>query len=57
MTLAGVDHIALPTSRPEAMISFYTQLGFRPVGVEEWRRGDRPIFALAPGGLQDQLPP
>ena len=57
MAIAGVDHIALPTSQPEAMISFYTELGFRPVGVDAWRRGDRPIFALALGDFKINFRP
>ncbi len=57
MTIAGVDHIALPTSQPEAMISFYTELGFRPVGVEEWRRGDWSIFAMALGDFKINFRP
>jgi catechol 2,3-dioxygenase-like lactoylglutathione lyase family enzyme len=46
MSIAGFDHVALPTQRPEAMIGFYGRLGFDVPDVEEWRRSARPFFSV-----------
>jgi catechol 2,3-dioxygenase-like lactoylglutathione lyase family enzyme len=44
--VAGFDHVALPTSRPEELIAFYGALGFSVPDVAEWRRSGRPFFAI-----------
>jgi catechol 2,3-dioxygenase-like lactoylglutathione lyase family enzyme len=46
MPIAGFDHVALPTERPEALISFYGALGFRVPDAVEWRRSAVPFFAI-----------
>jgi len=45
MPVAGFDHVALPTERPEEMIDFYGRLGFVVPDLEKWRRSDRVFFA------------
>lgn len=47
MTIAGFDHVALPTGQPEAMIAFYGRLGFEVPDVEAWRASGVPFFAVA----------
>ena len=49
MPIAGFDHVALPTDRPEALIAFYGRLGFSVPDVEEWRRSRMPFFAAQLG--------
>ncbi len=49
MPITGFDHVALPTSQPEAMIRFYGALGFRVPDVEAWRRSGWPFFVIAFG--------
>ena len=46
MPIAGFDHVALPTSRPEEMIAFYQRLGFVVQGAEEWKKSDYPFFSV-----------
>lgn len=42
MPVAGFDHVAIPTARPEAMLRFYRALGFGVPSPEEWTaRGER----------------
>jgi len=36
MPIAGFDHVALPTARPEGMIRFYRALGFDTPDPETW---------------------
>jgi len=49
MPIASIDHVALPTSRPEELIAFYGALGFGVPDVDEWRRSRAPFFALQLG--------
>ena len=49
MPIAGFDHVALPTDRPEEMIAFYGRLGFRVPAVEDWRESQVPFFSASLG--------
>jgi catechol 2,3-dioxygenase-like lactoylglutathione lyase family enzyme len=46
MPVSGIDHVALPTSRPEELIAFYGRLGFRVPEVEQWRSSELPFFSV-----------
>ena len=49
MTVAGFDHIALPTANGERFLAFYKALGFTSPDETEWRDGRSPIFSIACG--------
>jgi catechol 2,3-dioxygenase-like lactoylglutathione lyase family enzyme len=49
MTVAGFDHIALPTAHPEELLAFYKALGFTSPDEDAWRAGRYPIFSIACG--------
>ena len=46
MGIAGLDHVAIPTARPEEMLRFYRALGFAAPTPEEWRAGGAPFFSI-----------
>lgn len=46
MPVSGLDHVALPTRRPEEMIGFYGRLGFRVPDIEKWRRSEQLFFSV-----------
>ena len=46
MSIAGFDHVALPTRRPAEMIDFYGRLGFRVPDFEEWKGSKAPFFSV-----------
>jgi catechol 2,3-dioxygenase-like lactoylglutathione lyase family enzyme len=46
MAIAGFDHVAIPSERPEELIAFYARLGFSIAGAERWRAGEAPLFAI-----------
>lgn len=46
MSIAGLDHVAIPTAQPEEMLRFYRALGFSAPEPEEWRRGGAKFFAI-----------
>jgi catechol 2,3-dioxygenase-like lactoylglutathione lyase family enzyme len=46
MPIAGFDHVALPTSRPEEMIAFYGRLGFLSPDIDEWQKSAMPFFSV-----------
>lgn len=46
MPIASFDHVALPTSQPEAMIAFYGALGFTVPDVAQWRAAGVPFFSI-----------
>lgn len=46
MAVSGLDHVALPTQRPEEMIGFYGRLGFDVPDIEKWRRSRRLFFSV-----------
>ena len=57
MSIARLDHIALPTADAERLIEFYTRLGFTARDEEEWRAGTYPIFSLAYGHTKINVHP
>ena len=46
MPIAGFDHVALPTNRPEELIEFYGRLGFCVPDPDEWRRSALPFCSV-----------
>ena len=46
MAIAGFDHVAIPTDRPEELIAFYGALGFSVPDITEWRASGVPFFAI-----------
>ncbi len=46
MSIAGFDHVAIPTERPEAMNAFYKALGFSVPDLEQWRASGVPFFSI-----------
>lgn len=46
MGVTGFDHVAIPTADPEALIQFYSALGFRCPSIEEYRSGRIPFFSI-----------
>lgn len=49
MSVAGFDHAAIPTERPEEMLAFYKALGFSILGEEQFRAEGRPFFSIVFG--------
>lgn len=49
MTIAAIDHVAIPTARPEEMLRFYRTLGFTAPSPEEWKASGALHFALCLG--------
>jgi len=49
MSISRFDHVAIPTSNPEAMMSFYGILGFQVPDLAEWRAEGRPFFSIVFG--------
>ncbi len=47
MPVAGFDHVAIPTARPEEMLRFYRALGFAVPSAQEWA-ARRHAFLLDP---------
>ena len=64
MTISGLDHVALPTQDPTAMMEFYGALGFMVPDAHLWRNvtnpmlvivcGDQKINLLEPAEWQDE---
>jgi len=46
MSISGLDHVAIPVARPEAMLRFYRALGFSALTPEEWRASGAKFFAV-----------
>ena len=46
MGVVGLDHVAIPTERPEEMLRFYRALGFAAPTPEDWRAGGAPFFSI-----------
>lgn len=46
MAVSGLDHVALPTGRPEEMIEFYGRLGFGVPELDAWRESGVPFFSV-----------
>ena len=49
MHVTGLDHVAIPTERPEAMLRFYRALGFEAPSPEAWRESGVPFFSIVFG--------
>ena len=49
MAVVGFDHVAIPTDQPEALMAFYSRLGFTIVDADRWRAGATPLFAIQCG--------
>jgi catechol 2,3-dioxygenase-like lactoylglutathione lyase family enzyme len=47
--IVDIDHVAVPTARPEEMLRFYRALGFSAPSPEEWRARGVPFFTLSLG--------
>jgi catechol 2,3-dioxygenase-like lactoylglutathione lyase family enzyme len=50
--IVDIDHVALPTARPEQMLTFYRALGFSAPTPEKWRERGLPFFALSLGNTK-----
>lgn len=46
MSIAGFDHVAIPTEQPETMLQFYRTLGFTVPTPEVWRASGKPFFTI-----------
>src|SRR5262245_60049998 len=46
MSVAGFDHVAIPTAQPEEMLRFYRTLGFAVLTPEEWKARGEPFFTI-----------
>lgn len=46
MSIAGFDHVAIPTAQPEAMLNFYRSLGFQAPTMAEWQASGLPFFSI-----------
>jgi catechol 2,3-dioxygenase-like lactoylglutathione lyase family enzyme len=49
MTIRGLDHVALPTANPVAMMEFYQALGFGVPNESLWRDVANPRLAIQCG--------
>ncbi len=55
MSVSGVDHLALPTTQPTAMMTFYQALGFTVPDEHLWRDVDQPVLAIQCGAQKINL--
>lgn len=46
MSIASLDHVAIPTDHPERLLDFYRALGFSAPSPQEWRQSGLPYFSL-----------
>jgi catechol 2,3-dioxygenase-like lactoylglutathione lyase family enzyme len=49
MSVAGIDHVAMPTANAERLIAFYKRLGFLINNEAEWRSGKANTFSIQVG--------
>ena len=49
MGISRIDHVAIPTADPEAMLRFYGRLGFDVPTFEEWKARELPYFSICFG--------
>jgi catechol 2,3-dioxygenase-like lactoylglutathione lyase family enzyme len=49
MPIVDLDHVAIPTDRPEELLRFYRALGFRGPTPEQWRERGSPFFSVSLG--------
>jgi catechol 2,3-dioxygenase-like lactoylglutathione lyase family enzyme len=52
VAIVDIDHVAIPTARPEEMLAFYRALGFSAPTPEKWRERGLPFFALSLGNTK-----
>lgn len=57
MSVAGIDHIAMPTANAERLIAFYKSLGFLINNEEEWRSGNANTFSIQVGDSKINVHP
>ena len=55
MGVVGLDHLAIPSQRPEAMMEFYGKLGFEIPEERLWRGVENPSLAIACGDQKINL--
>ena len=55
MTITGLDHIALPTNQPIAMMEFYQSLGFTVPDEKYWRYVENPRLTIHCGDQKINL--
>jgi len=55
MSISGLDHIALPTNQPIAMMEFYQSLGFTVPDEKLWRDVDKPTLTIHCGNQKINL--
>jgi catechol 2,3-dioxygenase-like lactoylglutathione lyase family enzyme len=46
MSVAGFDHVAIPTGRPDEMLRFYRAMGFTVPTPDEWRASGARVFSI-----------
>lgn len=49
MSIAAIDHVAIPTAQPQAMMEFYRALGFQVPTMAEWKAEGVPFFSIVFG--------
>jgi len=52
MGIVDIDHVAIPTARPEEMLRFYRALGFSTPTPEKWVERGRPFFSVSLGNTK-----
>ncbi|HEV2121541.1 MAG TPA: VOC family protein [Chloroflexota bacterium] len=55
MSIAGLDHVALPSQSPEAMMAFYGALGFEVPDELLWRGVPNPRLSIVCGNQKINL--
>ena len=55
MSISGLDHIAIPTNQPTAMMAFYQALGFVVPEERLWRDIENPVLAIQCGNQKINL--
>ena len=55
MSINGLDHIAIPTNQPTAMMAFYQALGFAVPEERLWRDIENPVLAIQCGNQKINL--
>ena len=57
MAAVSIDHIAMPTSNAEKLISFYKSIGFTINDEAAWREGKANIFSIQIGDSKINVHP
>ncbi len=55
MSVSGLDHIALPTNQPTAMMMFYREIGFQVPEEHLWRDVENPMLVIQCGNQKINL--